>query len=78
MLAAILTLCGTMTALTSCSDSNDKVTPVDTNQLAGGWFSAYDVAGTVTGDTDGEEIAYDRVLQAYQFREDGTGKWQKF
>ena len=78
MLAAILTLCGTMTALTSCSDSNDKVTPVDTNQLAGWWFSAYDVAGTVTGDTDGEEIAYDRVLQAYQFREDGTGKWQKF
>ena len=78
MLAAILTLCGTMTALTSCSDSNDKVTPVDTNQLAGWWFAAYDVAGTVTGDTDGEEIAYDRVLQAYQFREDGTGKWQKF
>lgn len=65
-------------SLTSCSDSNDKVTPVDTNQLAGWWFSAYDVAGTVTGDTDGEEIAYDRVLQAYQFREDGTGKWQKF
>jgi len=65
-------------SLASCSDNDDNVTAADTNRLAGWWLSAYDVEGTVPGDTDGEEIAYDRVLQAYQFKEDGTGKWQKF
>ena len=69
-------------ALASCSSSDDKgndpVTPVETDKLPSWWISAYDDKGTVPGDTEGEEIDYTRVLQVYLFREDGTGKWQKF
>ena len=73
MLAAILTLCGTMTALTSCSSSDDDIvqaTPIGAEQLSKMWYSETSVDHT-SGNGTKEAL---RQISAFDFDADGEGK----
>ena len=79
MLAAILTLCGIMT-LTSCSSYDNPATNPH-REAVGTWYVEYEATGTVYDDNDSEDktsIAYDGVVEVYQFNEDGTGYWARY
>ena len=77
MLAAILTICGTMTTLTSCSEyDNPVVTPTDQNPLeellTGDWYSTYSATGTTKAwlrdsKTTETTIDYMQVMDHYYF-----------
>ena len=84
MLAAILTICGTMTALTSCSSSNDDDTAGTATgngtlgqQLTGVWYGFYEANGTTTAQDVNTKatttIVYSHVLEVYSFQYNGEG-----
>lgn len=49
MLAAILTLSGTLVVLTSCSDNDDNPVNPFAEKIVGKWFVEYPKSGTVPG-----------------------------
>ena len=72
MLAAILSLCGTMTTLTSCSDDDDddiKVRPIGL-ELYDTWYAETTV--NYTFDNGTQETL--RLICAFHFDDDGEGK----
>ena len=83
-LAAILTLCGTPILLTSCSNVDNQTTNVDPLSLAQklsgrSFYSIYEASGTAKDEDDNSvEAAYNIVIDVYEFREDGSGNFQRF
>lgn len=84
MMAAILTLCGTVT-LTSCTANEDS--PVENpitdpnpygEALEGVWYCAYPAEGNLTHPNyDEDMIHYDHIVEVYEFHADGTGAWDR-
>ena len=73
MLAAILTLCGLTTALTSCSSSDDDIvqaTPISAELLSKLWYNETTVDYTFD---DGTKETLKQVT-AFDFDDDGEGK----
>lgn len=80
MLAAILTLCGTMTTLTSCSEYDNPATDLSSlaEQIQGTWYAEYERAGVITPNNDlVKPFSYSKVMQVYRFDTDATGMWLK-
>jgi len=81
MLAAILTACGLMTALTSCNSDDDKANNVVltpgplAEQIEGIWFCNYEAKGTIADAQTKEAKEYSHVIETYQFKKDGSSKW---
>lgn len=76
MMAAILTLCGLSTALTSCKDSDDgpKGTPISAEQLSKMWY-AEATKNYTFADGRQEQLKQVTVLN---FSENGTGREYSF
>ena len=73
MLACILTVIGA--TLTSCSKDDN---PVDTQKnVVGKWFAEYAITGSIP-DINGNPQAFVKMVQFYEFNEDGTGCWVAF
>jgi len=86
MLAAVLTLCGSVTALTACSsdDSDDNDTSATepgngtlNQQLTGTWYAFYEASGTTTAQNPDTKatvtVDYSHVLEVYDFDDNGEG-----
>ncbi len=84
MLAAILTACGLMTALTSCNSDDDKANNVVltpgplAEQIEGIWFCNYEAKGTIADAQTKEAKEYSHVIETYQFKKDGSSKWNRY
>jgi len=76
MLAAILTISGTMTMLTSCIEFDNPVNSPNPEDIVGWWYTEYNKQGTFS--INDENVNYCKVVQAACFNEDGTGLWTKF
>ena len=80
MLAAILTVCGSMTVLTSCTAESDN--PVALNplgdKLEGLWYVEYDAQGTINNPYTDSEVNYTRVVEIYDFDEDSVSVWNRY
>ena len=75
-LTAILFMCGTSVALTSCSDDDNDDSA--SSQLTGKWYAEFAQSGTAPSfEGDGEE-PYSKVVQYYEFDADGKGYWTRF
>lgn len=71
MLAAFLTFSSTVTTLTSCND--DDINSYETDRAVHDvWYAQYDAKGTFLGHD------YWHVVESYEFRNDGTGVWNRF
>lgn len=70
MMAVILTICGAVT-LTSCHDDDDVMTERQ-REIIDLWYAQYDAEGTYMGK------AYTRVIEKYEFYDNGTGVWDRF
>ena len=66
MLAAILTICGTMTTLTSCSDSDDEYSLTPEEQLK---IETFEKVKGIRSDAAFEQLGVGRL---FQFNADGT------
>lgn len=75
MLASILTLCGAA-VFTSCSDSDGggSQNPLG-SKIIGTWYAETD--GTDADGETGEEVSC-KLVQALEFKEDGTGSFYQF
>lgn len=84
MLAVILTTSGLMTALTSCSSDDDKANNVVltpgplAEQIEGIWFCNYEAKGTIADAQTKEAKEYSHVIETYQFKKDGSSKWNRY
>ena len=75
MLVCILTIIGT-TTLTSCANE-DNPAESQNKDVVGKWFAEYAKAGSVP-DFYGNPQAFVKMVQFYEFNEDGTGCWVAF
>lgn len=77
MIAAILTLSGTLVGLTSCRDNDDNsvLNPL-ADKLIGMWISEFETQGTI-GEGD-DAVEYYKVVQIVDFDNDKEGLWAKY
>ena len=80
MMAAILTLCGTMTTLTSCSEYDNPATDVTTlaEQLKGIWYLQYNLPEAKTIYYSDTVITCSRVVEVYNFYDTKDGTWNRY
>ena len=81
MMAAILSVCGTTTTLTSCSGEVDNpvVNPIDANAIVGEWILMEDVDGFAPGAYEHYSdlpAEIDQFALIYHFYDDGKG-WKE-
>ena len=76
LLAAAMTAAAAL-SLSSCKESEENSeTPVASRyDVAGTWYAEIETAGTAGG---GGQMAYDHLLTACTFNNDGSGTWYRF
>ncbi len=85
IMVAIMTISGTMTALTSCNSSDDNavVTPSGpgplTEKIEGLWWADRNVKGKLPEDEPARtsDKTYVKIIQAYNFKTNGNAQWMK-
>ena len=83
MLACILTVSGWAT-LTSCTNEDNPADEPNSElikQLAGTWYAQYAAEGTIEFiDAEGDHASsqYTKVVEVYEFLQDGTGLWNRY